>query len=105
MDTELKTRRHNLATLRRCMADIDALNLPGDYDLQQAVRRQRLAQLRRNAHGLQRDAERRPRTQNQPGGTMSSDLDNLRSNLAEALQRRAHWNLAAQELGKPSAVH
>ena len=28
---------------------------------------------------------------------MSSDLDNLRSNLAEALQRRAHWNLAAQD--------
>jgi len=57
MGTELRTRRHNLATLRRCMADIDALNLPGDYDLQQAVLAT-LAQLCRNAHGLQRDAER-----------------------------------------------
>lgn len=27
---------------------------------------------------------------------MSSDLDSLRINLAEALQRRAHWNLTAQ---------
>lgn len=27
---------------------------------------------------------------------MSSDLDSLRLNLAEALQRRAQWNLAAQ---------
>lgn len=27
---------------------------------------------------------------------MTSDLDSLRTNLAEALQRRAHWNLTAQ---------
>lgn len=57
MTVELDTRRHNLATLRRCMADIDALNLPGDFDLQQAVLAT-LAQLCRNAHRLQQDAER-----------------------------------------------
>lgn len=57
MTAELDTRRHNLATLRRCMADINALNLPGDFDLQQAVLAT-LAQLCRNAHRLQQDAER-----------------------------------------------
>lgn len=57
MTAELDTRRTNLATLRRCMADINALNLPGDFDLQQAVLAT-LAQLCRNAHRLHQDAER-----------------------------------------------
>ena len=50
MDNVERTQR-NLATLRRTMGDLDALILPGDYDLQQAALFT-LAQLMRNAYHL-----------------------------------------------------
>jgi hypothetical protein len=50
MDNVERTQR-NLATLRRTMGDLDALILPGDYDLQQAALFT-LAQLMRNAYQL-----------------------------------------------------
>jgi len=37
MPTQLQITERNLATLRRCMADLDALLLPGQSDLQQAA--------------------------------------------------------------------
>ena len=52
MDNVERTQR-NLATLRRTMGDLDALILPGDYDLQQAALFT-LAQLMRNAYQLHR---------------------------------------------------
>jgi len=48
MDNLERTQR-NLATLRRTIGDLDALILPGDYDLQQAALFT-LAQLMRNAY-------------------------------------------------------
>jgi hypothetical protein len=50
MENIERTQR-NLATLRRTMGDLDALQLPGDYDLQQAALFT-LAQLMRNAYQL-----------------------------------------------------
>lgn len=50
MDNLERTQR-NLATLRRTIGDLDALILPGDYDLQQAALFT-LAQLMRNAYQL-----------------------------------------------------
>lgn len=50
MDNVERTQR-NLATLRRTIGDLDALILPGDYDLQQAALFT-LAQLMRNAYQL-----------------------------------------------------
>lgn len=50
MENVERTQR-NLATLRRTMGDLDALILPGDYDLQQAALFT-LAQLMRNAYQL-----------------------------------------------------
>jgi hypothetical protein len=49
MTTQTEVTEHTLATLRRTMADLDALMLPGDYDLQQAALFT-LAQLMRNAY-------------------------------------------------------
>lgn len=37
MDNELQTAQRDLAILRRTVADLDALALPGEYDLQQAA--------------------------------------------------------------------
>ena len=48
---QLETTQRNLATLRRTMGDLDALMLPGDYDLQQAALFT-LSQLMRNAYQL-----------------------------------------------------
>jgi hypothetical protein len=48
---QLERTQRNLATLRRTMGDLDALILPGDFDLQQAALFT-LAQLMRNAYQL-----------------------------------------------------
>ena len=48
---QVTTTQRNLATLRRTMGDLDALILPGDYDLQQAALFT-LSQLMRNAYQL-----------------------------------------------------
>jgi hypothetical protein len=48
---QLATTQRNLATLRRTMGDLDALQLTGDFDLQQAALFT-LAQLMRNAYQL-----------------------------------------------------
>lgn len=37
MDLELQAARRDLAILRRTLKDLDALKLPGEYDLQQAA--------------------------------------------------------------------
>ena len=55
VDRQLATTEHNLATLRRTMGDLDALILPGDYDLQQAALFT-LSQLMRNAYEHYRQA-------------------------------------------------
>jgi hypothetical protein len=55
MDQRLATTEHNLATLRRTMGDLDALILPGDYDLQQAALFT-LSQLMRNAYENYKEA-------------------------------------------------
>jgi hypothetical protein len=49
MSLDVRTAEHNAATLRRTIGDLNALLLPGDYDLQQAAMCT-LAQLLRNAH-------------------------------------------------------
>ncbi len=37
MSRELQAAHRDLAVLRRTVADLDALSLPGEYDLQQAA--------------------------------------------------------------------
>ena len=52
---QVTTTQRILATLRRTMGDLDALILPGDYDLQQAALFT-LSQLMRNAYQLHMQA-------------------------------------------------